>query len=101
MAFNHTFKYLLGGKEVEETKLLSASKAIRYKCLDCSGGSFADVKCCGIPKCPLWPFRLGKSRPFDEKASERALRSGIGFKKKSVLPGLQGNLGEEKQKDIP
>lgn len=64
MAFNHTFKYLKstsdGIKEIEENKNISASKAIRYYCMDCSGGNLAEVKCCGLTKCPLWPFRMGK-----------------------------------------
>ena len=72
MGFNHTFTYIKGDKQVEETRNLSASKAIRFKCLDCSGGNVAEVRGCGIPKCPLWPFRMGKSRPKDEKASARA-----------------------------
>ncbi len=100
MAFKHTFKYLKAGKEVEETKLLSASRAIRYNCLDCAGGNQADVRECEILKCPLWPFRMGKNRPFDKKASERALQSPIGFKKKSVLPKQGSGSGEEIQKDI-
>jgi hypothetical protein len=96
MAFNHTFKYLYSGKEVEETKSISAQKAIRYKCLDCSGGSPAEIRGCGIQKCPLWPFRMGKNRPFDEKSSERMKRSNIGFKKKSVLHAQHSGSGEEK-----
>jgi len=36
-------------------------KAIRAKCLDCSAGSFHEVKECVIPDCPLYPFRLGKN----------------------------------------
>ena len=95
MAFLHTFKYLSGGREVEETKSLSPAKAIRYNCLDCSGGSSNEVANCDIKKCPLWPFRLGKSRPFDESASKRALERGIGFKKKSVLPEQGSGSDEE------
>jgi hypothetical protein len=34
-------------------------QAIREKCLDCSGGSRAEVKDCLVPKCALYPFRLG------------------------------------------
>ena len=83
MAFNHTFKYLLGGKEVTETKSISAGRAIRYNCLDCCGGSQNDVKECHITLCPLWPFRMGKSRPFDAKASERSRSR---FKIKPDLP---------------
>jgi hypothetical protein len=36
-------------------------KAIKEKCLDCSGGSRAEVKHCLVTGCPLYPFRLGKN----------------------------------------
>jgi len=36
-------------------------KAIRAKCLECSGGSYRDVRECLIPECPLYPFRMGKN----------------------------------------
>ena len=38
-------------------------KAIRLKCLDCSGGSSAEVSQCLLTHCALYPFRLGKN-PF-------------------------------------
>jgi hypothetical protein len=34
--------------------------AIRAKCLDCSGGSFAEARRCEAVSCPLWPFRAGR-----------------------------------------
>lgn len=34
-------------------------KAIRQNCIDCSGGSVAEVRDCVIPKCPMYPFRMG------------------------------------------
>ena len=89
MAFTHTFTYIKGSKQVEETRSLSAGRAIRFKCLDCSGGSPPEVANCHITLCPLWPFRLGKSRPFSQEASERARRQPPGFKKKRV-PVEQG-----------
>lgn len=39
----------------------TAIKAIRAKCLDCSGGSSAEVKACELTHCPLYKFRLGKN----------------------------------------
>ena len=39
-------------------------KAIRLKCLDCSGGSPKEVRLCPAFGCPLWPYRMGK-RPKD------------------------------------
>ena len=46
----------LGGPE-------SPIKAIREKCLDCSGGSAAEARKCVAIGCALWPFRMGRN-PF-------------------------------------
>ena len=40
---------------------LSRSKAIRLKCLDCCGGSCADVRRCSVTGCPLFPYRFGNT----------------------------------------
>jgi len=40
---------------------LNKSKAIKLKCLDCSGGSPKEVTLCSIFDCPLWPYRTGNS----------------------------------------
>jgi len=54
-------------------KRLTALKAIRLRCLDCSGGSSYEVKNCPcnrnegvLEKCPLYPFRFGK-RPKEKQ----------------------------------
>ena len=39
----------------------TAIKAIRAKCLDCSGGSSSEVKACELAHCPLYKFRLGRN----------------------------------------
>ena len=36
-------------------------RAIRSKCLDCSGGSSNEVRECVIPECPLFAYRLGRN----------------------------------------
>ena len=36
-------------------------KAIKRRCLDCSGGSKSDVRDCAHTTCDLHPFRLGKN----------------------------------------
>ena len=36
------------------------SKAIREKCVDCSGGSWLEVQLCQVFDCPLWLCRFGK-----------------------------------------
>lgn len=45
-----------GSEEVEITPL----KAIRARCLDCSGWNSADVRRCDFEDCELWPYRFGK-----------------------------------------
>lgn len=35
-------------------------RAIRKKCLECSGGSSTEVKLCSVTKCPLYEFRSGQ-----------------------------------------
>lgn len=37
----------------------SPLQAIRAKCIDCSGGSCAEVEQCTATGCALWPLRLG------------------------------------------
>lgn len=39
--------------------LLVGFKAIRAKCLDCGGGSQAEVRKCVSTGCALWPLRMG------------------------------------------
>lgn len=53
-------------EECPETSRTNPVKAIRLKCLDCSGGSSAEVEKCDLKKCALWPFRFGKN-PFRTK----------------------------------
>ena len=44
-------------------------KAIKEKCLDCSGGDRAEVKHCRVTACHLYPFRLG-TNPWRPEPSE-------------------------------
>jgi hypothetical protein len=44
-------------------------EAIKEKCLDCSGGSRAEVKQCLVRKCALYPYRLGNN-PWRRQVSE-------------------------------
>jgi hypothetical protein len=47
----------------------SPIKAIRAKCIECSGGSVAEARRCHLTYCPLWAFRMGHN-PFFGKSSE-------------------------------
>lgn len=49
-----------------QIKILTRSKAIRAKCLDCSGGQPKEVRLCPVRGCALWPYRLGR-RPKQEQ----------------------------------
>lgn len=55
---------------------MTPMKAIRAKCLDCSGGQPKEVRLCVIQKCPLYVYRFGK-RP---KAGNDAGGGGCGEK---------------------
>ena len=54
---------------MDEPKRISATKAIRLKCLDCCCGNPNEVRLCTIPNCPLYPFRFGKD-PYRKPRSE-------------------------------
>ena len=45
------------GRDAEELM-----RAIRAKCLDCSGGSKSMVKGCRVPECPLWNYRTAEAQ---------------------------------------
>lgn len=74
------------------TRSLTPLKAIRLKCLDCSGDSAEEVKKCVIPHCPLYPFRLGK-HPFKKPMSEEHKKKcGEALRKARAARQEQGNL---------
>ncbi len=51
------------------SEITNPVKAIRAKCLDCSGENAIEVAECPIQRCPLWPFRAGKN-PYRKPMSE-------------------------------
>lgn len=59
----------------------SPMKAIRAKCVDCSGGNQAEARKCTATGCTLWPFRMGKNpmRGYsaDEDAAEEVEKTDI------------------------
>lgn len=67
-------------------------KAIREFCLDCSGGSSSEVKCCTSRNCPLYAFRFGKN-PYrtkremseEQKEAAKARLAEARTKKKDVI----------------
>jgi hypothetical protein len=67
-------------------KRMGPLKALRLRCIDCSGGSTADVRGCALVQCPAWPFRMGKN-PWRAPASEdrRALSRATMLATRAVL----------------
>jgi hypothetical protein len=61
-------------KQKETKGNMSRRKAIRLKCLDCSGYECSEVAHCQITNCPLYPLRsrVGKQNP---KGRERAIKA--------------------------
>ena len=57
MAIKHTYRT----KHGTETRKITAMKAIRLKCLDCSYWINKEVELCEAETCPIWPFRFGNS----------------------------------------
>jgi hypothetical protein len=56
-------------------KPMGPLKALRLRCIDCSGGSAAEVRLCIAVTCPAWPFRMGVNPwrvPASEAKRERA-----------------------------
>lgn len=74
MAVKHTFNYLRstsnGVEKRTETKNLTRNQAIKFLCLDCSGGFTTEVASCQIQTCPLWAFR-----PYQRKSNLSQQRS--------------------------
>lgn len=40
-------------------------KAVRSKCIDCSGNQPKEVKLCTVTSCDLWPYRMGKDHKVE------------------------------------
>lgn len=66
---------------------LTQLQAIRAKCIECSGGELAAVRNCKVPKCALYPYRMGRD----------PARAGIGGNPTRELafsaPGLKSQRG--------
>lgn len=56
----------------EAGNVLIGMMAIRAKCLDCCGGSPAEVRKCVSVTCALWPLRMG-CQPKGLRAARMAL----------------------------
>lgn len=74
-------------------------KAIRAFCLECSGGSTAEVKECPVVRCALFPFRMGKN-PYRQRREmteeeKRALADRLKEARKSVGSSVEKEVKED------
>lgn len=67
---------------------LTPMKAIRAKCVDCSGGNRNEVRFCTVEKCALHPYRMGK-RPKADNSSTATIEP----KKVKIADGFSPNTG--------
>lgn len=51
--------------------VLTPMRAIRAKCLDCSGGSGKEVRECRVISCSLHPYRMGKRPATLERLQQK------------------------------
>ena len=70
---------------------MTATEAIRAKCLDCCAGSTHEVRSCLAIACPSWPWRMGTNpwrQPMSDDQREvrrqAALRRGLGARRPSA-----------------
>lgn len=54
---------------------LTATQAIRAKCVECNCGVKAEVKHCTLTDCPLYPFRMGHNPNYQRKSRSLASKS--------------------------
>ena len=78
-------------------------RAIRRKCLDCSGGSAAEVADCLVRNCALYPFRLGTNpwRPPVSEARRRSAREAVARLQKAGTIPPSGATGEAAGTSLP
>jgi hypothetical protein len=71
-------------------------KAIRVKCLDCSGGLQSEVRDCLVRNCALYPFRMG-TNPWRAPVSEKrrdAARARFAGQNRQTIQGNDATDGE-------
>ena len=76
-----------------ETSHTNPVKAIRMKCLDCSGGSRTEAERCQVKDCALYPFRMGRNpfRAVRELSEEQRAAAVERLAKARAARGEMGN----------
>lgn len=78
---------------------LTPIKAIRAKCLDCSGNYYKSVRECPVTKCPLFPYRMGKrpqgnNSPCEEVSTENDEIAPTFFTSEGIQEGVSYGIEE-------
>lgn len=71
-------------------------KAIRSFCIQCMGGSTAEIEKCTAPNCPLYPWRLGAGNPVyksGRKATGKPFKKQTGQATERILRANNETLG--------
>lgn len=64
---------------MKDFKKLTAMKAIRAKCLQCSAGQTSEIKECTVTNCALYAFRMGHApKPAVNALDLRIFADGTG-----------------------
>lgn len=70
------YPYRLGKRPDKDTAyegtVLTPIRAIRARCLDCSGFIPSEVRHCFLPGCVLHPYRMGKNPNISAETREKA-----------------------------
>ena len=66
-------KVIILGKNGQKMVDLNRRKAVRERCLNCTGWSHKEVTNCILKDCQLYPFRSGKGKQ-DAKTRSKAIR---------------------------
>lgn len=67
-------------------KRLTPIRAIRERCLDCAGGTAAEVRLCPAVECPLHQYRFGRN------PARAGLGNGASFRSEGGSPGSTRDL---------
>lgn len=54
---------------------LTPIKAIRAKCMECSAGSFNEIRYCPCKSCPLYEYRFGHRPKKEENTMDDEINS--------------------------
>ncbi len=83
-------------------KRMSPLRALRLRCIDCSGDSAAEVRLCTAVTCPAWSFRMG-ANPWRTPASEAKRERARAFLKERGLLAKNLRQGRDRGElnDVP